>query len=357
MWWTKFLMAPDQGDGGSSGNGTGTGQQGQGGAGSSGASGTESKPGGTEDILFNDTGGGTGSSGNGGGGTGQGNAQANGGDSGGNGNGGGTQNSQVSIPENWKESLPQELRADPSLEKLKSVGDVVKSYINIQKMIGQDKAIIPQKGAPPEEVRAYLEKVGLPKDAKDYSVEAPKAGQVDQPFFDGFKQAAFAAGVLPEQASKLVDWFAKTNEEAFKAQVTEHNDKVTKGINDLKAEWGDKYKENVDLAKAAMKEFATPEQQKWAKEIGLGSHPDFIKMMAKAGAGLSEAKLKGDGAANANDALTPAEAKLKIKEIESNMKHPYYDSKHADHKVAKEEMAKYYKYAYPDPTVKKSDDI
>jgi len=45
----------------------------------------------------------------------------------------------------WKDSISEEYRADPSIEKFTEIDALAKSYINATKMIGQDKIVIPTK--------------------------------------------------------------------------------------------------------------------------------------------------------------------------------------------------------------------
>ena len=62
----------------------------------------------------------------------------------------------------WRESLPEDLKSDPSLLTVKDVPGLAKSYIHAQKMIGADKLAIPGKNASEEEWSAVYEKLGKP---------------------------------------------------------------------------------------------------------------------------------------------------------------------------------------------------
>lgn len=254
----------------------------------------------------------------------------------------------VTIPENWKDALPPELKDVPALAKFKTIPDVIKSYTNLEKMMGQEKVAIPQKGAPPEEMRAVLEKLGVPKNIEEYKVEiAPEiAEQMDKDFFEGFRKAAHEQGIFPAQAKALTEWFAKVNTEAYQAQVQAATNAQNLGLKKLEGEWGEAYQENVAKAKAALREFATPEEQKFIRESGLGNNPTVIKILSKMGATLSEAKIKGEGGTGGN-IFTPSQAQEKINAIKSNVDHAYWHPTHAGHAEAKKEMASLYEMAKP----------
>ena len=50
----------------------------------------------------------------------------------------------------WKDSISEEYRVDPSIEKFTEIDALAKSYINATRMIGQDKIVIPTKNSSQE---------------------------------------------------------------------------------------------------------------------------------------------------------------------------------------------------------------
>ena len=50
----------------------------------------------------------------------------------------------------WKDSISEEYRNDPNIEKFTEADSLAKSYINAVKMIGQDKIVIPTKNSSQE---------------------------------------------------------------------------------------------------------------------------------------------------------------------------------------------------------------
>ena len=53
--------------------------------------------------------------------------------------------------QNWKDSLPEELKAEKALESIQDIPGLAKSYIHAQKMIGSDKIPVPNKFATDED--------------------------------------------------------------------------------------------------------------------------------------------------------------------------------------------------------------
>ena len=51
------------------------------------------------------------------------------------------------VATDWKESLSEELRSDKSLENIKDIEGLAKSYVHAQKLVGADKIPVPNKFA------------------------------------------------------------------------------------------------------------------------------------------------------------------------------------------------------------------
>lgn len=307
--------------------------------------GTPPAPGanGAPDLLFGDSksgtppGAGNGTPGNDGKGP-----NANGGaDSGQN---GGNSNAGPTIPQNWKDALPLEYREDPTIKLMDDVPSMAKTLINAQKMIGADKVPIPGKHASDTDWKEAYHKLGNPRELADYNIELDKdtEGLIEKDFVDKFKKVAHGLGVLPRQANQLVKFFGELNKNAWADIETQGNAQKLENMKGLEKEWGQTFQERTLAAKAAIKEFTTPEEQRFLRDMGLGNDARFLRIMAKVGGTLSEDKLRSAGAGGAAFAggMTPTEAQDKIKEINADMKHPYWNPDHDGNKAAKTEMAR-----------------
>ena len=69
----------------------------------------------------------------------------------------------------WKDSISEEYRKDPNIEKFTEADALAKSYINAVKMIGQDKIAIPTKNSTQETWDEAYTKLGRPESADKYN--------------------------------------------------------------------------------------------------------------------------------------------------------------------------------------------
>jgi hypothetical protein len=348
-----YMLKMDKAGGEGGAGGSGGGQGGDAGGGNSGGAGanTGGDKGVGDDPLFGKGGEGAGA-GKGGDGSGgdKGGAQGAGGDksAGAAGDKGSAGANTVTIPENWKEALPEELRGEASLNLVKDIPTLVKNYINAQKHIGMDKVVIPGKNATTEDWKEAFHKMGNPRDIKEYIVELEKGTEIDSEFFEQFKGKAHELGVMPRQAKELVQWFAKLNKEVNEKADTESLNGVKAEMSKLKKEWGTAWDANVIRARAAMAEYVDKDTQAAFQKMGLGQNPAFLKVLSKIGETLSEDAIKRHtGVESGVGSMSPAQALQKIAEIKGDPKHPYWNKDTEGHAKAKKEMDNLFQMAHP----------
>lgn len=253
---------------------------------------------------------------------------------------------KVQYPENWKLGLPPELQEDSALKVIQDIPSLAKSYISAQKLVGADKIVIPGKFATEEDWNNVYKKLGLPSDIKEYPINFNKDAGIPEDFFNTFKENAYKAGVLPQQAQKLADWFAEANVKAmdeFKATAQKQFDLDTGA---LKNEWGAAYEQKVLAAGNAAKHFGGEQFQNYLRESGLSNNVQLVKVFAKVAEVLKEDTIN-PGSGSSGNLHTPDAAKEKVNTILRDFNNPYYLKDHPNHKLAVNEVSTLMQQAYP----------
>jgi len=243
----------------------------------------------------------------------------------------------VVIPENWKDSLPDDLKADPSLSSIMDIQSLAKSYIHGQKMIGKDKIVVPDKFASDEDWHKVYQKLGLPESVDKYEFKTPEG--MDEDFVNGFKELAVKNGILPKQADKLFEFYNSHVDKVISTNEAENKRIFEESVNGLKKEWGQGFERKLQAASGLFNQIADEESKKVFNDSGLGNNPVVIKMFAKLAEQMGEDKFV-DASNLGSMGLTPSEAQTKINEIYGNKDHPYYNKSHPSHKDAINEMTK-----------------
>lgn len=253
--------------------------------------------------------------------------------------------------QDWRASLDETLRADPTLADIKDLNGLAKSYVHAQRMIGKDKITIPQEGADPSEWDGFYERLGRPGDG-NYKLDPAGLMPEDLPFdpqvLDRFKKVFHAAGLNQKQAEgvfknylEYVGEVHSNNQQGVEAQRQEW-------VNNVKKEFGRAFDERVDLAVRAVETFGGEELVKWLDQTGMGDHPMFVKMFAKIGQQMQEALASPNQSRGWT--MTPDTARQEIARAQRDTEFmkAYMTPAATGHAEAVKKMQDLFSFAYPD---------
>lgn len=195
----------------------------------------------------------------------------------------------------------------------KDAKSIAKAAFEQQKLISSSIRV-PGKDATPEEIASFREKLGTPKEAKDYEFAAPKDLPEDLPYdgerADAFRAEAHKLGLTKDQAKNLHDWFVGSTVKDFQsmgAQSAEKQVAVAKGETEkLTKLWGplegEQMRVNLSYADKVLREVGGDEALAEFQRVGLiGNEGKIIQsapiavLLAKVGAALytEDSVLKG----------------------------------------------------------------
>ena len=215
--------------------------------------------------------------------------------------------------------IPEDLREHPSLSPIKDVGNLAKSYINAQQLIGADKLPAP-KNPSEEQLSAIYNYLGKPESADSYEF-AVDGNIITEEVATSYKDVAHKLNLTPQQASGILDYYkglADSSQEQAGQQMEFQREEVE---NNLKKEWGQAYDQKIAGAGEVINQFGSPEMLEWQLADGtkLGNHPEFIKAFANI-ADFRQSVTSEDTITNATSsrAMTPKEAQAEIDSIMSS---------------------------------------
>jgi hypothetical protein len=215
--------------------------------------------------------------------------------------------------------IPEDLREHPSLSPIKDVGNLAKSYINAQQLIGADKLPAP-KNPSEEQLSAIYNYLGKPESADAYEF-AVDGNVITEEVAASYKDVAHKLNLTPQQASGILDYYkglADSSQQQAGQQMELQREEVE---NNLKKEWGQAYDQKIAGAGQVINQFGSPEMLEWQLADGtkLGNHPEFIKAFANI-ADFRQSVTSEDTITNATSsrAMTPKEAQAEIDSIMSS---------------------------------------
>ena len=247
-------------------------------------------------------------------------------------------------PQDWRAGLPEELKAEKSLESFKDIGGLAKSYVEAQKMIG-GSVRLPKDDAKPEEWESFYRKLGKPEKPEEYGItkpaDIPPGVTWNDDLTKWFVSSAHAAGLNKSQVQKIINGWNEMESSKAHAMTKEIGAQIAK----LQESWGDQFQGRVELGLRGVEKLLPGEDGKKFKELmdstGLGNHPLILKYAYAVGNMLKEdGYILGDGSGGA---MSKDNIQAKIDAINSDPKHPYWDETNPGHKSAVEEMSKLFK--------------
>lgn len=259
-------------------------------------------------------------------------------------------------PVDFKSSLPEELRSHPAADKFKSTGEVFKSYVELEKLVGLEKIPLPKKDKDgkfdSEGVKGVMQRLGMPKDPAGYDltkVKIPEGLKTTEESIASLKGVYHKFNLLPHQAEGVTQFMMETLARAQTDQAKQGETERQEAETELRKEWGSAYAEKISLAKKAMHAFADENDQSYIDQ-GLGNDLRLIKVFARIGEQMSEDQLANAGILETN--MTPAQAQAEISKIRNDKAHPFHSLLHPEHLAAVEYMNQLYRMAHPEPVEK-----
>tara|TARA_B100000214_G_scaffold285834_1_gene215369 strand:+ start:886 stop:1722 length:837 start_codon:yes stop_codon:yes gene_type:complete len=240
------------------------------------------------------------------------------------------------INTDWKASLSDEMRAEKSLENIKDIESLAKSFVHAQKLVGADKIPVPNKYATEDDWNAVYKKLGRPEKPDGYKFDIGEDKTIEAEALNVFAEHSHKLGLLPTQAQGMVkfyqDMMAQQRQNADAVAEAARND----GATALKQEWGQAYPQKVESAKALVQTYFPKGIMSLNLEDGtkIGDHPEVIKAFATIAGKMGEDKIE---TASGPTYLTPKEIDKEI----GNLTQPgsaYFDKNHPNHNAVVQEV-------------------
>jgi hypothetical protein len=247
----------------------------------------------------------------------------------------------------WRELLPEDIRGHQSLASYQTLEGLVKSHLNLEKMLGAEKIPVPKEGDA-EGWSRYFKAGGLPENADGYAFAKPETlpdgFQYDEALDKRLAGMMHKANLLPPQAKALRDDLmamvaegVTENVNAVKAQQAAREVEIQRGTEALKQEWGQAFEQRGKIAGAAINKFLSAETIAAMDAAGLANNPAIVKDMYNLGVKLAgEKELIGA----VETAQSPADIDGAIADFREKHAAALNDRSHADHAVRLAELTK-----------------
>jgi hypothetical protein len=221
----------------------------------------------------------------------------------------------------WVNSLSEEYRNHPSIQKFTDPNGLAKSYLSLESMMGQEKIPVPKGADDTNAWGMYRKAFNVPENADGYNI---KIEGVEDDKLGSLKELFHKHNISQEAAQELTNAHLDGVKDLFAHQDQLRQVAMENATAELKKDWGLKYEENLKTARNFLEKMAGNEEDYKYFEGVIGNDAKFIKLLTKMGESISEGSLGGFEAQSSGFVKTPAEAKAEFDAIMNNPDDAYW---------------------------------
>ena len=242
-----------------------------------------------------------------------------------------TSTTQSTTQSTWKDSISEEYRKDPNIEKFTEIDALAKSYINATKMIGQDKLAVPTNNSTEEAWNEVYDKLGRPESAEKYKLEVKsEVVPIEETAVKQFAENAHKLGLNNKQAQGLLEFYKQNMEGTAQQAKIDTETAQAQAEQELRSEWGREFDTKVKQAGSLAKANIKPEVLDMTLSNGtrLGDHPEIIRGFAKIAGMMAEDKIVST---ESESVQSNQSIQDEIDTIINDRASPYWNKSHPNH--------------------------
>ena len=179
--------------------------------------------------------------------------------------------------------------------------------------------------------------LGRPETHENYDM-----GEYAPETTEDFRQLAHQIGLNNDQANVLFDAYVNAMAGQQEQEQSAFEQFEVENTQALQKEWGGSFDKNVELARRAFMNFATPEAVEIMEQTGLGNHPEILKVFSRIGELLQEDSVLPGSSTPVLGGMNPAQAQetFNSKMADPEFRNAYLDGYHPNHAQAVQEITK-----------------
>jgi hypothetical protein len=241
-------------------------------------------------------------------------------------------------PVGFLDSLPEDLRNEPSLRHVPDAQTLAKNYVNAQRLIGADKVAKPGSSWTDEQYNEFYNSIGRPESADGYSFELGDSANPDS--VKALRDAMWEAGLQSRQADRIAKFLSESEQSAAAQSQERIETAVFESEQALRAEFGKAFEQRVGMAQGAARTLLGDEGMEMFENVTLsdgrklGDVPEVVRMFSDLADQIGEDNLVGEPT---ELVMTPDEANRRITEM-TRRDGPYFDNMHPEHSAYVEEV-------------------
>lgn len=253
------------------------------------------------------------------------------------------------MSENWRDSLPDEIKGEAALANFEDVGALAKGYLDGKayqgasiKIPGEDAGedaikefnnkllekvptLMPKPNLDdPEQSVEFFRSIGMPEKPDGYETpefDAPEGFNPDAAKINKIREVAHKIGLTKKQYEDMTKELIGTDAESFK--TSKESIEVNKTA--IRDQWGHAHDDNMKLVESALNKTKAPEALVASVKEGSATLETLAWLLSVGKQFGAEGNVPaGDSPGKVNGAMAPDDAQAAIDEINNNPQHAYW---------------------------------
>lgn len=227
----------------------------------------------------------------------------------------------------WDKDIPADVRGDLELRGLAGkpptevVANLHKAWKSAEAFRGiptEQLLRLPKDDAPTEEREAFYNRLGKPKEAKDYGLDAIELGgtKIGADEAAALAAAAHKSNLPAASALEYTKGIMEFVNQRLVSQAAERTAAVTKEKEGLAQDWGPRMDANKFIANQAAEKLGVSKETIAAMESQIG-YKGMMEMFLKIGTQMGEDKFVVGGGTN-NQAMTATQAQAQLNDLKKD---------------------------------------
>lgn len=217
----------------------------------------------------------------------------------------------------WRDSLPDELKTDPTLNKYSDLQNLARAHVELQKKFGQKGIFKPAPDASKEEILAFREALGIPTEPSKYDLGKFEGVEVPPTTLQWAQKVGAEHGIEPQALKAVITDYMKMESQVKAHESQQSQAAMVKGLESLRQEWGDAFDRNITRANFAAEKLGGKALVERLVELKVHNDPALIKALSEAAKLYGEDRLREAGAGDGRH--TPQELDSEIERVRSQL--------------------------------------
>lgn len=240
----------------------------------------------------------------------------------------------TTAPQDWRTTLPEDLRNLPSIQKFQTPDAMAKSYANLERLVGMEKIPMPKDKNDKAAWDTVWSRLGRPEspDKYQFKFELPDGVTVPEANVKAFAEAAHRLGMPQDMYAGVMELYQQMEVSAHQQRLEAQKESDAAAETELRRAYGSAYDGARSNVEAVIKGFIEPQDQELFLE-GAKKDPRLFRALHNIAKRISSGDVKG---IEKQYSMTPVEAQKEYDKVIADVKGPLYNSAHPEHEATKQ---------------------